>query len=133
MDQPLIALFISAKRHGSSPAPSRSASNDKCKKENGSSFLTVVGRNRRMEVGQSLSALPRVSQTSTCSTIREPFRGVAEHSSVMSMVFVSSYFRKRGAWLAFHEKREPDLESRSDIRENGTTDGFADSADTRRD
>jgi glc operon protein GlcG len=27
--------------------------------------------------------------------------GFAEHSGVMSMVFVSSHFRKRGAWLAF--------------------------------
>jgi hypothetical protein len=26
---------------------------------------------------------------------------VAEHSSVMSMVLVSSYIKKRGAWLAF--------------------------------
>jgi hypothetical protein len=43
MDQPLIAEFISTKRHGS---------------------------------------------------IREPFRSVAEHPSVMSMVLVSSYFRK---------------------------------------
>jgi hypothetical protein len=29
-----------------------------------------------------------------CGWIREPFRGVAEHSSVMSMVLVSSYIRK---------------------------------------
>src|SRR5450755_3890803 len=91
--QPLLALFISAKRRGSSPAPSRSGSNDKRKKET-ARLSTAVGTNRRLEVGQRMSALPRVSQTSTCSTIREPFRGVAEHSSVMSMVLVYSYFRK---------------------------------------
>jgi hypothetical protein len=30
--------------------------------------------------------------------------GVAEHSSVMSMVPVSSYIKKCGAWLAFRRK-----------------------------
>src|SRR5882757_767636 len=92
MGQPLLALFISAKRHGSGPAPLGSASNRR--KERAARLLTAVGTSRRLEVGQSMSALPRVSQTSTCFTIREPFPGVAEHSSVMSMVFVSSYFRK---------------------------------------
>src|SRR5258705_2296074 len=93
MGQPLLALFIAAKRLGSGPAPLGSASNDK-RKERAARLLTAIGTSRRLEVGQSMSALPRVSQTSTCFTIREPFRGVAEHSSVMSMVFVSTYFRK---------------------------------------
>jgi len=39
-----------------------------------------------------------------CGWICEPFRGVAEHSSVMSMVLVSSYIRKWGAWPAFRPK-----------------------------
>jgi len=30
--------------------------------------------------------------------------GVAEHSSVMSMVLVSSYIKESGAWLAFLRK-----------------------------
>jgi len=69
-----------------------------------------------------------------CGWIREPFRGVAEHSSVKSMVLVFSYIRNCGAWLAFRRKNENrDLESRYDIRENGTTDGLAGSAATPRD
>src|SRR6266446_1131259 len=86
------------RRERSDPAPLGSASND-MRKERAACLLTAVGTSRRLEVGQSMSTLPRVFQTSTCFTIREPVRGVAEHSSVMSMVFVSTYFRRRGDWL----------------------------------
>jgi hypothetical protein len=79
----LLALFISAKRHGSDPAPLGSASNDK-RKERAARLLTAAGTSRRLEVGQTVSACPEY--------LRLP--GVAEHSSVMSIVFVSSYLRK---------------------------------------
>jgi hypothetical protein len=55
---------------------------------------SAVGTNPRLEVGQRMSALPGYLRHQPCSTIREPFCLVAEHSSVMSMVFVSSHFRK---------------------------------------
>jgi hypothetical protein len=57
MGRPLLALFISAKRHGSGPASLGSASNDK-RKERAARLLTAVGTSRRLEVGQSMSALP---------------------------------------------------------------------------
>src|SRR5437879_1165223 len=59
MGQPLLALFSSAKSHGSGPAPPLgSASNDK-RKERAARLLTAIGTSRRLKVGQSMSALPR--------------------------------------------------------------------------
>jgi hypothetical protein len=56
---------------------------------------------------------------------------VAEHSSVMSVVDVSSYIKKRGAWLAYSgERREPGPRERADTREIGTTHDLAGSAGT---
>jgi hypothetical protein len=58
-------------------------------------------------------------------------RGVPEHSSVMSLVLVASYINKCGAWLALRRKNENrNLESRTSIRENSTTDDLAGSAVT---
>src|SRR5882762_11143050 len=76
MGQPLLALFISAKRRGSSPAPSRSASNDKRKQENGSSFDRCWHKPAAGSRAENVRPA-RISQTSTCSTIRGPFCLVA--------------------------------------------------------
>src|SRR5882757_6512799 len=64
MGQPLLALFISAKRRGSSPAPSRSASNDKRKKENGSSFDRCWHKPAAGSRAENVRPA-RISQTST--------------------------------------------------------------------
>src|SRR5882757_1935520 len=119
----LLALFISAKRQGSDPAPLGSASNDK-RKERAARLLTAAGTSRRLEVGQTMSALPRVSQASR----RRRTLKCDEHRI---RFFLSQEMRRLACIPTKNENRN--LEGRSDIRENGTTDGFAGRAVTRRD
>src|ERR1700694_5148046 len=54
--------------------------------------------------------------------------GVAEHSSVMSMVPVSSYIKKCGAWLAFRRKMRTGPRKQGQYSRNSTTDDLARSA-----
>src|SRR3981189_3767029 len=54
MGRPLLALFSSAKSHGSGPAPLGSASNDKRKER-------AAGTSRRLKVGQHVRPAPSIS------------------------------------------------------------------------
>jgi hypothetical protein len=55
------------------------------------------------------------------SWIREPFGGVAEHSSVMNVVLVSSYIRKKEALgLVFRRKTRTGPSKAEATLENGT-------------
>src|SRR5258708_22374289 len=65
---------------------------------------TAVGTNRRLEVGQRMSALPGYLRHQLVPLFASPSAPSPEHSSVMSMVFVSSHFRKWGDCLAFRRK-----------------------------
>jgi hypothetical protein len=60
----------------------------------GKGYLSDIGRfAMRLQVGQRMSALPGYLRHQLGPLFASPCL-VAEHSSVMSMVFVSSHFRK---------------------------------------
>src|SRR6266481_484697 len=61
MGQPLLALFISAKRRGSSPAPSRSASNDKRKKRERLVFRPLLAQTGGWKSGRECPPCPDIS------------------------------------------------------------------------
>jgi hypothetical protein len=59
--------------------------------------VELIGLQRRRgvrDLGDLLLKPAKPTAPTAAPFIRESFRGVAEHSSVMSTVFVSSYFRK---------------------------------------
>jgi len=60
MGQPLLCLVHSANENGSEPAPLGSASNDKRKRESGSS-LTAVGTAGGWKVGKHARPAPSIS------------------------------------------------------------------------
>src|SRR5437868_6046382 len=128
MGQPLLALFISAKRRGLSPAPFSSASNAKRKTRERLNFRPLLAQIGGWKSGREWRPCPGISDINLFLYARTLLRSrrtlkCDEHGV---------------CYFLFQEKRRlacvptRNLESRSDVRENGATDGFAASAVTRR-
>src|SRR5712664_179418 len=133
MGQPLIALFISAKRHGSSLLRHVLRPTIIAKKENRSSFDRCWHKpavERQAEHVRSAPAISDINLFRYSRALPQRRRTLKcdEHGA---RLFLLQEMRRLACVPTKNENRN--LEGGSDIRENGTIDGFAGSAVTRRD